>query len=86
MAVIEKKTWPELFEKIKRGEKNVEVRLADFDLKHGDILVLKEWDQLRQRYTGRSMSKVVKQLHKIDITKFWDIEKIKKHGIYVIEI
>ena len=52
---IEKKTWPGFFEKVARGEKSFEVRLADFECKAGDILVLKEWDPASKKYTGRSI-------------------------------
>ena len=86
MAFIEKKTWPHLFEKIIRGEKNFDIRLADFELKEGDILILREWDPIRQRYTGRSINKMVKKVHKMDLTKFWDIDRIKKNGIFLIEL
>jgi hypothetical protein len=85
MGVVEKKIWPEFFERMLRGEKNVELRLADFDLKTGDILILKEWDPIRQRYSGRTLSKVVKNLQKINLTAFWDLEKVKKNGLYLIE-
>jgi len=85
MAVIEKKIWPDFFEKILRGEKNAEIRLADFDLKSGDILILNEWDPIRQRFTGRTLNKVVKNLTKVNLTAFWDTEKIKKNGVYLIE-
>ena len=85
MAVIEKKTWPDFFEKISKGEKNVDLRLADFELKSGDILVLKEWDPIRQRYTGRSINKIVKNVNKVNLTTFWDLKKVKNHGIYLIE-
>ena len=33
--MIEKKTWMDLFQLMKDGVKNVEVRLADFPLKGG---------------------------------------------------
>ena len=41
MATIHKKIWPKWFNLIKKGKKNVEFRLADFKLKEGDTLVLK---------------------------------------------
>ena len=41
---IEKKVWPKFFQKILDGDKTFELRLADFECKPGDILVLKEWD------------------------------------------
>ena len=33
-----------VFELVKSGKKKFELRLADFDIKEGDTLVLKEWD------------------------------------------
>ena len=50
---IKKKTWPEYFEKIVKGEKNIEVRLADFKLNKGDILVLEEYNPKTKKYTGQ---------------------------------
>ena len=38
---IEKKTWPELFQKMLEGKKTADLRLADFDIKQGDILFLR---------------------------------------------
>lgn len=54
---IEKKTWPEFFEEILNGKKKFELRLADFDIKSGDILVLREWDPETKDYTGRKIEK-----------------------------
>ncbi|HDQ59566.1 MAG TPA: DUF3850 domain-containing protein [Candidatus Woesearchaeota archaeon] len=85
MAVIEKKCTPYFFDLIVRGEKNVDLRLADFEIKPGDIFILKEWDPIRQHYTGRSETKFVKQVNKVDPFKFWDEDKLKKHGIFLIE-
>lgn len=39
---IEKKVWPQYFEKILSGEKTFEIRLADFECGLGDVLLLKE--------------------------------------------
>jgi len=86
VRVVEKKILPEWFEKIVSGEKNVEVRLADFEVSVGDILVLKEWDPVKKQFTGRKISKVVKKVHKVDIAKYYEIEEIKKYGIYLIEL
>ncbi|MCD6279632.1 DUF3850 domain-containing protein [Candidatus Micrarchaeota archaeon] len=44
MTVIEKKIWPKYFELIQQGKKTFEIRLADFEIKEGDVLLLKEWD------------------------------------------
>jgi len=42
MKTIKKKIWTEYFELIESGKKRFELRLADFDIKEGDILILQE--------------------------------------------
>ncbi len=84
--IIEKKTWPELFEKVLIGEKTFDVRIADFDVKEGDILVLREWDPIDKRYTGREIRKKVGfVLHTKDIT-FWKKEDVEEHGFHVMSL
>ena len=85
MKKIEKKTWPELFNKVAGGEKKFDVRLNDFKCKTGDILVLREWDPKTKNYTGRSIEKKVTFVLKTkDIEKFWKKSDIKKCGYQVI--
>lgn len=48
MAAIHKKIWPEFFELIMSGKKKTEVRLGDFEVHEGDVLVFEEWDKDRQ--------------------------------------
>ena len=85
MKVIEKKTLPEYFEKVKNGEKTFEVRLADFKCSHGDVLVLKEWDPKIKKYTGRVVKKKIGFVIKTkDLEKFWNKSEIKKYGFQVI--
>ena len=59
MAIIKKKTWPIYFEAILSGKKNYDLRLNDFDIKEGDVLVLEEWDPESKEYTGRKIEKKV---------------------------
>lgn len=47
------KTWGEDFQAIQSGEKTFEVRQNDQDFKVGDILRLKEYDPVHDRYTAR---------------------------------
>ena len=86
MAEIRKKTWPEYFQKIIDRKKNVELRLADFDLKEGDILILEEYDPKKKKYTGRVIKKKVKNLSKINLGDFYSTEEIKKFGVYIAEL
>jgi len=85
MRRIEKKLWQEYFQLVLDGKKTFELRLADFDINEGDILILKEWDHLKKEYTGREIEKEVTY---IAITKgaekFWSKEKIDEHGFQII--
>jgi len=54
---IEKKIWPEFFDKVKNGDKTFELRIADFDCNTSDVLVLKEWNPQIKQYTGRFIKK-----------------------------
>lgn len=85
MKIIEKKTWPELFQKVKSREKTFDVRLADFKCSKGDILVLKEWDPKTKTYTGRAVRRKVKFTIKTkSLEKFWSKTEIKKNGFQII--
>jgi len=81
---IEKKTWPDLFEKIISGEKTFELRLADWECQPGDILVLREWDPETKQYTGRQIEKKVTFRIKTKDLKFFPKEDIEKYGWQVI--
>lgn len=52
----ELKIWPEYFGPVDTGVKTFEVRLFDRDFKVGDRLLLKEWLQVAEEYTGRETS------------------------------
>jgi hypothetical protein len=81
---IEKKTWPEFFQAILDGRKTFELRLADFDCKPGDVLVLREWDPKTKTYTGRTIEKAVAYVLKTKDVKFWPKEEVEKYGFQVI--
>ena len=71
MRKIEKKAWPELFEKVRTGEKTFDLRLDDFRCKVGDILILREWNPKEKKYTGRVLErKVTFVLKSKDVLKF----------------
>lgn len=82
---IKKKCWPELFQKILDGNKNSDVRLADFNLKEGDMLILEEYNPQTKKYTGRTTKKKVKNLTKLNLADYNSIEEIKKYGHWLIE-
>ena len=81
---IEKKVWPEYFQKILEGKKNFEVRLADWDCQERDILVLKEWNPETKEYSGRVLEREIKYKIKTKDIKFWNEEEIEKHGFMVL--
>ena len=83
---IEKKTSPEFFQAILEGRKNFEFRLADFIIKPGDILLLREWDPATNLYTGREMEKEVTYIIKTKDLKFWPQEEVDKYGYQIISI
>lgn len=86
MTIIKKKILPEYFELIKSGKKKFELRLADFDVKEGDTLILEEWTGLGadRKPTGRTIEKKVGYVLKFDLDKFGQKEAIEKHGLYVL--
>jgi ASC-1-like (ASCH) protein len=87
MAVIKKKIWPEYFEEIRSGKKKYELRLNDFLINEGDVLLLQEWNPKMEEYTGRSIEKKVSHVGKFKIDKlFWPEEQIKKNGIQIISL
>ena len=85
MAVISKKVWPEYFEKIISGKKKFELRLADFPIKEGDTLILREYDIKKQKYTGRSIKVKVTYILKTKNQTFWTKKKVEKYGYQIIQ-
>ena len=79
-----KKIWPKYFQKILDGQKTFELRLADWECKEGDILVLQEWDPKIKEYTGREIEKEVTYVAKTKDMKFWPKEDVKKYGYQII--
>ena len=81
---IEKKIWPEFFQKILEGDKTFEFRLADFECHPEDILVLKEWDPKTKKYTSRQLEKKITYVLKTKDVKFWTQEEMDKYGFQII--
>jgi len=81
---IGKKVWPDYFQKIIDGVKTYELRLADFECKQDDVLILKEWDPKTKEYTGRVIEKVVTYVGKTKNQTFWTTEEVNKYGFQII--
>lgn len=81
---IEKKILKQYFDKILSGDKTYEVRLADFDCRPGDTLVLREWDSEKKIYTGREIEKKVTYVLKTKEIDFWPTGDVEKYGYQVI--
>ena len=89
MARIEKKLWSEYFDQVASGKKKYELRLNDFVVNEGDILVLREWDKDKKEYTGKTLEKVVTRVNRFkleDLYVFWSEEELKEKGIQIISI
>ena len=85
MATIHKKVWREYFEQIVSGKKKFELRLADFEVNEGDVLVLEEWDKDTKEYMGRKIEVVATYIIKTKGQTFWSAEEIKKYGFQIIQ-
>jgi hypothetical protein len=83
---IEKKIWPQYFDKIASGEKTFELRLADWECNPGDILLLREWNPETQQYTGREIEKRVTYVLKTRDIDLWTSEDVEKYGYQIIAI
>lgn len=83
---IVKKIWPEFFEKISKGEKKFELRLADFEIKEGDILLLREFDPVKKEFTGRKIKKTVGKVVYVNPTKMYSLDEIESFGFNIIEL
>lgn len=91
MAVVKKKIHPKYFDLVARGKKKFEFRIADFDVKDGDMLVLEEWDPGTRKHTGRSLIKKVGYVKKFsteDLEKEFGLtrEMLEKHGFFIIQL
>ena len=85
MATIKKKTWPKEFELIKSGKKKFEWRLADFDIREGDTLILEEWDPKTREYTERKIEKKVDRVFKFNLDDFNQKKELEEKGFYIIQ-
>lgn len=84
--IIRKKTWPKIFEDVLSCKKKFDLRLADFDIKEGDFLILEEWNPETKEYTGRKLEKKVGYILKFDLDKFGQKKEVEEKGLYVIQL
>lgn len=82
---ISKKTWPYFFQLMVDGKKNTDLRLADFDVHPGDVIIFQEWDPVDECYTGRELSRLVENVNQVDLLRFHTLEEIETFGHYIIE-
>lgn len=80
---IEKKVYQEYFEKILNGEKKFELRLADWECREGDVLLLREVDE-NKKYTGREVEKEVTYVIKTKDVDFFTKDEVEKYGFQII--
>lgn len=53
------KTWTAYFEAVEKGDKTFEVRKFDRPFKVGETLLLQQWDEIHQEYTGKETERVI---------------------------
>jgi len=84
--IIRKKAWPKIFEDVLSGKKRFDLRIADFDIKEGDTLILEEWNPETKKYTGRKLEKKAGYILKFDLDKFGQKKQVEEKGLYVIQL
>ncbi|MBU0467196.1 MAG: DUF3850 domain-containing protein [Nanoarchaeota archaeon] len=83
---IEKKTWPKEFQAVLEGRKKFDLRLADFKINEGDILVLKEFNPETKSYTGRILEKKVSYILKTKDLQHYPKEEMEKFGFQIMSL
>lgn len=85
MKFISKKTWPRYFQFMLDGRKNTDLRLANFAVEKGDVIIFQEWNPVDKVYTGREFSRVVENVNLVHLEDFHSQEEIEKYGHWIIE-
>lgn len=81
---IEKKCWPEQFTGLLSGGRRLNLRLADFKVKAGDTLVLREWDRRTRKYTGRELKRKVGEVLPVRPDPYYDPKIAEHYGFNVL--
>ncbi|OGM11941.1 hypothetical protein A2W13_03005 [Candidatus Woesebacteria bacterium RBG_16_36_11] len=84
--IVKKKIPPKYFDLISSGKKKFELRVADFDIKVGDMLILEEYDPKKKKYTGRKMKKKVGYKLHFSLNQFGQKDLIEKKGLYILQL
>lgn len=85
MNYISKKTWPYYFQLMIDGKKDTDLRLADFDVEPGDVIIFQEWNPDTESYTGREYSKIVTNVNHVNLDRFHTLDEIEEFGHFIIE-
>ena len=86
MSEIKKKMWLAEFEAVLAGKKKIDIRVADFEAKEGDTLILEEWNPETKEYTGRRVEKKIGSLVKFKIDDYDQRKEIENKGFYAIQL
>lgn len=86
MATIQKKIWPKDFKLVKSGRKRFEWRVADFRIKKGDIFILAEYNPATRKYSGRKITRKVKEVVKYSLNQYGQKKLLEKKGFYIIHL
>jgi len=86
MTEIQKKMWPESYEKVLSCDKTYDLRLADWKIEQGDSIVFQEWDPSTKEYTGRELRRMVGYVGKTKDWEVWPKEDIDRYGFQVISL
>lgn len=84
--VIRKKSWPNIFERIRSGKKTIDVRIGDFPkLSKQFPMILEEWDPKTHKYTGRRLKVSARVLALADVLSFYSVRELMSYPIVVLE-
>ena len=67
------------------GKKDTDIRLADFDVDPGDVIIFQEWDTVTGGYTSREFSRIVKNVNHVNLDRFHTLDEIEEFGHFIIE-